>query len=63
VESEELREKLRGEFQKAIKENLNPLLGHVADVVLVPELPQAGPGKTRTMADLRLDYLARIGKG
>src|SRR6266498_37959 len=63
VESDELREKLRGEFQKAIKENLNPLLGHVEDVVLVPELPQAGPGKTRTMADLRLDYLARIGKG
>ncbi|TLZ69589.1 MAG: AMP-dependent synthetase, partial [Methanobacteriota archaeon] len=63
VASAELREKLRGEFQKAIKDNLSPLLGHVEDVVLVPELPQAGPGKTRTMADLRLDYLARIGKG
>jgi len=63
VESAELREKLRGEFQRAIKENLNPLLGHVEDVVLVAELPQAGPGKTRTMADLRRDYLARIGRG
>ena len=57
--SDELRIQLRGEFQRSIKANLNPLLAHVEDVVLVSELPQAGPGKTRTMKDLRKDYLAR----
>jgi len=57
--SDELRTRLRREFQRAIKENLNPLLAHVEDVVLVSELPQAGPGKTRTMKELRKDYLAR----
>jgi len=57
--SDELRIQLRGEFQQSIKANLNPLLAHVEDVVLVSELPQAGPGKTRTMKDLRKDYLAR----
>ena len=59
VGSRELRERLKKEFQRAIKERLNPLLAHVHDVVLVPELPQAGPGKTRTMRDLREDYVAR----
>ena len=39
-------------------ERLNPLLAHVNDVVLVAELPQAGPGKTRTMKELERDYLA-----
>ena len=62
VGSRELREQLKKEFETAIKRNLNPLLGHVEDVVLVTELPQAGPGKTRTMKELRLDYLARIKK-
>ena len=62
VGSRELREQLKKEFETAIKRNLNPLLGHVEDVVLVSELPQAGPGKTRTMKELRLDYLARIKK-
>ncbi len=57
--SDELRIRLRDGFQRSIKENLNPLLAHVEDVVLVSELPQAGPGKTRTMKDLRKDYLAR----
>lgn len=61
VDSDELRIRLRGEFQQSIKENLNPLLAHVEDVVLVAELPQAGPGKTRTMKELRKDYLARTG--
>ncbi len=61
VGSTELRERLRREFQRAIKEKLNPLLAHVHDVVLVPELPQAGPGKTRTMKELQRDYLSRIG--
>ena len=53
------RERLRKDFQKEIKERLNPLLAHVHDVVLVPELPQAGPGKTKTMKALRRDYEAR----
>ena len=61
--SEELRKRLRDEFQRSIKENLSPLLAHVEDVVLVSELPQAGPGKTRTMKELRNDYLARTGHG
>jgi len=62
VGSEPLRVRLRRDFEHAIKVNLNPLLAHVHDVVLVPELPQAGPGKTRTMGELRKDYLARIGR-
>ena len=53
------RERLKQDFQKEIKERLNPLLAHVHDVVLVPELPQAGPGKTKTMKALRRDYEAR----
>lgn len=57
--SEELRARLKREYREAIKERLNPLLARVHDVVLVPELPQAGPGKTRTMAELRRDYAAR----
>ena len=57
--SNELRTRLQDEFQRAIKERLNPLLAHVHDVVLVPELPQAGPGKTLTMKDFRRDYAAR----
>ncbi len=61
--SEEFRIRLRDEFQRSIKENLNPLLAHVEDVVLVSELPQAGPGKTRTMKELRKEYLARMGHG
>src|SRR5207249_7533668 len=40
--SDALRAELRREFQRSIKENLNPLLAHVEDVVLVSELPQAG---------------------
>src|SRR3989454_3798971 len=59
VGSREVRDRLKKEFVRAIKERLNPLLAHVHDVVLVPELPQAGPGKTRTMRDLREDYVAR----
>ncbi len=57
--SEELRATLRREFQQAIKQKLNPLLAHVHDVVLVADLPQAGPGKTRTMTELRKEYAAR----
>jgi acetyl-CoA synthetase len=60
VGSQELRERLIREYCKAIRERLNPLLAHVQDVVLVPELPQAGPGKTRTMRDLQRDYLSRL---
>jgi acetyl-CoA synthetase len=60
--SDELRSRLRGEFQRSIRANLNPLLAHVEDVVLVSELPQAGPGKTRTMKELRKDYLARTAR-
>jgi acetyl-CoA synthetase len=59
VDSQKLRARLRKDFQKSIKTKLNPLLAHVHDVVLVPELPQAGPGKTRTMQDLQRDYIAR----
>jgi len=59
VDSPELRERLLRDYRTAIRERLNPLLAHVHDVVLVPELPQAGPGKTRTMRDLQKDYLAR----
>jgi acetyl-CoA synthetase len=60
--SDELRTQLRLDFQRAIKENLNPLLAHVEDVVLVSELPQTGPGKTRTMKELRSDYAARTAR-
>jgi acetyl-CoA synthetase len=59
LESKELRARLKREYRSAIKERLNPLLAHIHDVVLVPELPQAGPGKTRTMPELRRDYEAR----
>jgi len=59
VGSDEFCDKLRREFEESIKMRLNPLLARVHEVVLVPELPQAGPGKTRTMAELRRDYLAR----
>ncbi|HYS71816.1 MAG TPA: hypothetical protein VEM95_05280, partial [Thermoplasmata archaeon] len=59
VESEALRARLRADFQAAIKAKLNPLLAHVRDVVLVRELPQAGPGKTRAMQELQRDYLSR----
>jgi acetyl-CoA synthetase len=62
VGNAEVRARLRKDFQRAIKERLNPLLAHVHDVVLVSELPQAGPGKTKTMAELRRDYLARLGE-
>jgi acetyl-CoA synthetase len=60
VGSEDLRRDLTRAFERAIRERLNPLLAHVHDVVLVEELPQAGPGKTRTMAELRRDYEARL---
>jgi acetyl-CoA synthetase len=62
LESDDLPARLRTEFQKAIKERLNPLLAHVHEVVLVSELPQAGPGKTLTMRELGRDYLARQGR-
>lgn len=62
VESDDLPDRLRTEFERAIKERLNPLLAHIHDVILVPELPQAGPGKTMTMKELRRDYLARRGR-
>ncbi len=60
--SEEFRAQLRRDFQQAIKANLNPLLAHIEDVVLVSELPQTGPGKTRTMKELRSDYAARTAR-
>ncbi len=63
VGSAELADRLRREFEQNIKANLNPLLAHVHEVVLVPELPQAGPGKTRTMTELRRDYLSRTKVG
>jgi acetyl-CoA synthetase len=59
IESHDLPERLRTQFQRDIKERLNPLLAHVEEVVLVSELPQAGPGKTKTMQELRRDYEAR----
>jgi len=58
----EVRERLKRDFTREIKERLNPLLAHVHDVVLVAELPQAGPGKTKTMKALRRDYESR-GRG
>jgi acetyl-CoA synthetase len=60
--SRDLAERLRAAFQEGIRERLNPLLAHVHAVVLIAELPQAGPGKTQTMKALRRDYLARIGR-
>jgi acetyl-CoA synthetase len=62
LESPDLPERLRLDFQRSIRERLNPLLAHVEEVVLVPELPQAGPGKTKTMKELRLLYAARTKK-
>lgn len=62
LEDPRARDRLLKDFQRAIKERLNPLLAHVDDVVLVRELPQAGPGKTKTMKELRKDYQARITK-
>ncbi len=53
------RDRLKRDFTREIKERLNPLLAHVHDVVLVPELPQTGPGKTKTMKALREDYESR----
>ena len=64
LDDAEVRERLKRDFQREIKERLNPLLAHVHDVVLVPELPQAGPGKTKTMKALRRDYESRrAGRG
>jgi len=62
VKSHELAEELRATFQKRIKDRLNPLLAHIHEVVLVEELPQAGPGKTQTMKALRRDYLAHVAR-
>ena len=59
VRSTALRARLLRDYREAIRRRLNPLLAHVEDVVLVPELPQAGPGKTRTMREFQEDYLAR----
>ncbi len=59
----ELAARLKAEFERQIKVRLNPLLAHVHDVVLVPELPQVGPGKTRTTKALRQDYEARKARG
>jgi acetyl-CoA synthetase len=59
VDSADLPERLRLDFQRSIRERLNPLLAHVEEVVLVPELPQAGPGKTKTMKELRALYAER----
>jgi len=58
--SDELRARLRTHFNGQIKARLNPLLAHVEDVVLVAELPQAGPGKTKTAEWFREDYLSRL---
>jgi acetyl-CoA synthetase len=62
VGSPELPDRLRLDFQRSIRERLNPLLAHIEEVVLVSELPQAGPGKTKTMKDLRLLYAERTKK-
>jgi acyl-coenzyme A synthetase/AMP-(fatty) acid ligase len=59
LEDGSTRATLRADFSKAIKERLNPLLSNVHDVVLVAELPQAGPGKTRTMKEFLKDYESR----
>jgi acetyl-CoA synthetase len=60
VGSDALRGRLRDEFNRQIKTRLNPLLAHVEDVVLVVELPQAGPGKTRTAEWFQADYRSRM---
>lgn len=62
VSSAKLRETLRQDFNKAIKERLNPLLAHIRDVVLVDQLPQAGPNKTLTSDWFLKDYEARLSK-
>lgn len=59
IDSTSLKADLLSGFSKLIKERLNPLLSQVHDVVLVPELPQAGPGKTRTQKEFVKDYEAR----
>ena len=48
---------LQGAFQRQIKTELNPLLAHVHAVVLLPELPEAGPGKTVTARELLRRHL------
>lgn len=59
IDDASLKAELRSGFSKLIKERLNPLLSQVHDVVLVPELPQAGPGKTRTQKEFLKDYEQR----
>ena len=59
LEDGKRKAELRADFSKLIKERLNPLLSQVHDVVLVPELPQAGPGKTRTQKEFIKDYEQR----
>jgi acetyl-CoA synthetase len=59
IETDELQSELRLGFSKLIKERLNPLLSQIHDVVLVAELPQAGPGKTRTQKEFLKDYASR----
>ncbi|MBI2078663.1 MAG: AMP-binding protein [Euryarchaeota archaeon] len=61
VADRELAARIQAESSRRIKEHLNPLLSNVHEVVLVPELPQAGPGKTRTQRDFLKDYQARAG--
>ena len=57
-DGEEYRTKLRRDFELAIRTHLDPLLAHVTEVVLVPELPQAGPGKTLSSKGFRKIYAA-----
>jgi acetyl-CoA synthetase len=52
TESVELRRELRVSFERDIRSTLNPLLAHIHDVILVAELPQAGPGKTATTKEV-----------
>jgi acetyl-CoA synthetase len=59
IDDPTLRAELRTGFGRLIKERLNPLLSQVHDVVLVADLPQAGPGKTRTQKEFLKDYEAR----
>lgn len=56
----ELAAELRSGFSRLIRERLNPLLSQVHEVVLVADLPQAGPGKTRTQKEFVADYLGRV---
>lgn len=60
VASAELPSRLQETFNRQVKSRLNPLLAHIVDVVLVAELPQAGPGKTRTADWFQADYRARL---